>query len=78
MLYRSPDLLPALLGVGNLPSHPGHPHSLVSVNFPRKVKPLWKTGLRTPKLKAALGIHLEGSQQLLSTGKSSESDSLPW
>lgn len=30
-LYRSPDLLPALLSVENLLSHPGHPHSLVSL-----------------------------------------------
>lgn len=39
---------------------------------------VWKTGLRTSKLKAALGIHLEGNQQLLSTGRNPEPDCLPW
>lgn len=77
-LYRSPDLLPALLSVENLLSHPGQPHSLVSVKFPCKVKPLWKTGWKSSKLTAAFEIHLEGNQQLLSTGRNPEPDSLPW
>lgn len=76
--YRSPDLLPALLSVENLLSHSELRPSLVSMKFPCKVEPLRKTGLRTSKLKAALGIQLEGNQQLLSTGRNPEPDSLPW